>query len=316
MPDQSTSAVPPPTSEITVRTLASDLASVASTGGSGGLAPQGVTVVQPHVIHAGTASHLISSILGWLAVFIALLALGAGGWLGYRYVSERIDTAPPATTSTTPTAAVPGRTGPLASLPATVPAHKSLLAKSPISVSFPLVPPAGSLQTRFQLLRDGLAKIPATSRVAEIVPTDASGAALSFPGYATVIGAPDLMAADAFKNYFQDDFTILAIRSQGGFGAAYLLSLKPNTAWLYVQPSIRAMEQVLTLPNLFLQVPGSRSSDFADGGVQDTPVRTATFENPAGTLVYGYFRDRLIIATSQQALDEALLRICFAPGSC
>ncbi len=317
MPDQPTPAVPPPATEISIRTLESDLASVASTGGSGGLAPQGVTVAKPHPIDAGVHSHWVSSVLGWLAAFLAVVALGAGVWFGYRYLAQRPALTAPQATSTPSVQTPSAPSGPLASLPATVAAHKSLLIKpAPVSASFPLVPAPGTLQTRYQLLREGLDRIPATTRVAEIVPTDAKGLPLSFPGYATASGAPDLLEADAFKTYIQEDFTILAVRGQGGFSAAYVFSLKPNTAWLYAQPFLRAMEDVPSLPNLFLQLPGRQSSGFVDAVIQETPVRAATYENPAGTLTYGHFRDRLIIATSRQALDEALLRLCFAPGSC
>lgn len=318
MPDPTApqpSAVPPPVSEVLVRTLASDMAALAASGGAVTAAPQGTAVLQAHPVQAGHRSHLVSSILGWLAVLLALLALGAGSWLGYRYLTRESAIPAPTSSSTVPVA--PVSTGPLAALPQTVSAHKSLLAKpAPATVSFPLVAPAGTLKTRFQLMREGLGKVPASVRVAELVPTDASGKPLSFPGYAATVGAPDLLDRDAFANYFQDDFTLLAVRGQGGFAAAYVLALKPGTAWLYAQPGIRRMEDVPSLPNLFLQIPGTQAGPFADATVADQPVRTASYESPAGTLTYGYFRDRLIIATGRQALDEALGLLCFAPGSC
>lgn len=308
------SAVPPPTTEVLVRTLASDMAALNAAGGAvASVSPQGVTVSQPHPVRAGHQSHLISSILGWLAVLIALLVLAAGSWFGYRYLTREV--ALPATTSTVPTATVSA--GPLAALSQTVSVHKSLLTKAaPTTVSFPLAAPAGTLKTRFQLMREGLEKVPASIRVAELVPTDAAGKPLSFPGYATTVGAPDLMDREAFSTYFQDDFTLLAVRGQGGFSAAYVLALKPNTAWLYAQPGVSQMESAPSLANLFLQIPGTQSAPFSDAAVAEQPVRTATYENPAGTLTYGYFRDRLIIATSRQALDEALSLLCFVPGSC
>lgn len=312
------SAVPPPSTEVIVRTLASDVAAIAAGGGTATVPPQGVTVLQPHPINAGSESHLVSSILSWLAVFIALIALAGGSWFGYRYLTRTTTATVPGTATTTlPVSPTVSSTGPLAALPQTVPTHKSLLTKAaPTTVSFPLVAPAGTLKTRFQLMREGLDKVPASVRVAELVPTDAVNKPLSFPGYATTVGAPDLMDRDAFSTYIQDDFTLLAVRGEGGFSAAYIFTLKPNTAWLYAEPGVRTIETAPSLTNLFLQIPGTQSASFADATIAEQPVRSASYENPAGTMTYGFFRDRLIISTSRAALDETLRLLCFAPGSC
>lgn len=324
MPDPSQPTiptVPPPTTEVSIRTLASDLAAVRASGGAI-IAPTGSTVGvlgdRMHPVAAGNSSHLLSSILGWLAVFLALIALLGVGWLGYGYLTRLSTTTTPTVTPTSTTTAPP-RTAPrnsLASLSATVTAHQSQLQKTvPFSTTFVAIPAPNTLQTRFQLIREGLNKIPASTRVAELVPTDTTSRPLSFPGYATALGADTLFDAEEYARYFNDDFSLLAIRGQGGFSAVYVFSLKPNMTWLYAEPGVRVMEQSTVLNNLFFQVPGARSA-FTDATIQDFPVRTATYTEPAGTFVYGFFRDRLIIATSQQALEETLLFFCLEPGSC
>lgn len=319
MPDPiTTPVVPPPTTEVTVRTLESDLAAIAASGGTVSTlsAPQGVSVVQPHPVQAGPASHVVSSLLGWLAVIIALGAFAGLGWLGYRYFNAEEAPLAQEPGSSLPTAPITS-TGPLASLPQTVSTHKSLLSR-PVgdTVTFPLIAPSGTLKTRFQLMREGLDKVPASSRVALLVPTDAAGKVLSFPGYATTIGAPDLIDRDTYEKYIENDFTLLGVRGQGGFAAAYIFSLKPNGVWLYAEPGVRALEISPSVANLFLQIPGTQTSGFIDGTVAEQPVRTSSYANPAGVVTYGFFRDRLIIATSRQALDEALKLLCFSPGSC
>lgn len=315
MPDQIAPVVPPPTSEVTVRTLESDLAALAASGGMTS-SSQSVSVALPvHPIESAHDSHFLSALVGWLAVTLAIVGLAAGAWLLY----QRLENAPApqaASTSTLPVSpAAPS--GTLSDLPLTVADHRSLLSKrTPASASFPMIAPAGQLKTRYQLVNDGLAKLPASARVAELIATDAAGSPLSFAGYLSAIGAANLLSKETVTRYLEEDFTLLAVRGQGGFGAAYVLRLKPDQAWIYAEPGVRALESSSELGNLFLQLPGTLSGTFSDASVQDQPVRTATFEKPAGSITYGFFKDRVVIATSRQALDEALLLLCFAPGSC
>lgn len=313
-PTQTPSVVPPPVTEATVRTMAGDIEAVAAAGGStASLASSGAAIAHP--VQAGERSHLMSALLGWLAVLIALLALVTGIWFGYRYFAARAETANVPVITAVP--AAPETAPSLASLAATVPSHATLLNRAaPLTVSFPIVASSSDLKTRYQLMSDGLNRIPATVRVVELLTTDADNKPLSFPGYAAASGAETLFEPGAFEDNFAPDFTLLAVRGQAGFSAAYVLALKPNSARLYAQPAVRAMEGSSALPSLFLQLPGTQSLPFADGTVQDQPVRTATFVNPAGTIVYGFFKDRLVIATSQQALNEVLSLLCVAPGSC
>ena len=315
------SAVPPPSSDVTVRTLESDLAAIKASGGTmltptG--TPSGVSFVQAHPVQAGAASHTLSSLLGWLAVLIGIVAIGAAGWYGYGYLTTKgvFNTTTPTTTSTVTTTPKSTSTM-LGSLPTTVGTHRSLLTKQVgHTETFSIIPPAGVLKTRYQLIRDGLAQIPATVRLTEIVPTDAKGDALSFPGYATAVGAEDLMTGEAFSTFLKNDFTLVAMRGQGGFSYAYVLSLRDDTTWIYAEPSVRQIESSTQLANLFLQLPGLTVGSFGDDTIQGAAARSAQYENPSGTLTYGWFKNRLIIATSRQVLDQVLLLSCFDPNSC
>ncbi len=324
MPDNVTpSAVPPPTAEVTVRTLESDLAAVQASGGTL-LSPaginSGVTFDAAHPVIPRSASRVLALFLGWLAVFAILIGIALGGWVGYNRLTSRTDVA---ASSTKPvqvgaSSSLTSSSTSLASLLATVSEHKSLLTKSAgFTTSFPLEAPAGTLKTRYQLIREGFDRIPASARVAELTPTDAQGRPLSFPGYAAAVDAPDLFDATAYSQFIENDFTLLALRGSGGFSLAYVFALKPNTTWIYAEPTVKTIEVAPRLSNLFLQLPGTSIGAFADdASVGGQAVRSATTEKPAGTLTYGWFRDRLIIATSRQALNQALLLICFGDGSC
>jgi hypothetical protein len=258
----------------------------------------------------GEHSHIMSTLINWLAVLLVVVAVGAGAWFGYTRLTTPTTDTP---TSTTPIAVVPvasltpgsGDLGVLAPLLGGV--HTSALAKpAGFTATFPAIAKRGVLKTRFQLIQEGLAQIPATTKTAELVPTDADGKALSFPGYATTIGARDLMDAKAYADYLRDDFSLFVVRGPGGFSAAYVLTLKEGASWLYAAPGIRTIEQAPHLGSLFLQLAGTRSDSFTDGTVNNQPTRTATYTEPAGTLTYGFFGNHLVIATSQQALEEVL----------
>lgn len=319
-PNTNPTAVPPPTAEVSVRTLASDLAAIRASGGAV-LSPAGtsqpVSHAEAHPI-TGANSHLLSSLLGWLAVLLALIAVAAGAYIGYSYLTAQEAATPSSQTTTPPPSASPpaGGTG-LASLPKTVPQHTSLLSRRPDHTgTFPLEAPAGTLKTHIQLIREALERIPASARTAELTPTDAAGAPLSFPGFASLVGASDLIPPDAYRTTLREDFTMLLVRGQGVFSVAYILELQPNTAWLYAEPGVRNLEAVSSLPNIFLQNPGPRLSPFTDDTVAEQNVRTATFTNASTTLTYGFFKNRLVISTSRQALDQSLLFLCFELGSC
>lgn len=305
-----------------MRTLASDLAAIRTSGGST-LSPAGVA--QPAATHedahpvGGSNAHLLSSILGWLAVLLAVIAIAAGAYLGYGYLTtpRNLDEGPATSQPTNPTVTPPAEETGLGALPKTVPAHTSLLVRRPSHTgTFPLEAASGTLQTHFQLIREALNRIPASARTAELTPLDAGGKPLSFPGFATLIGAEDLITPDTFRNALSDDFTLLVLRGQGGFSAAYIFALKPDSAWLYAEPGVRIIEKSPNLESIFLQAPGTRVGEFSDETIGEQNVRTVSYENPVGNLIYGFFKNRLVIATSRQALDEALLLLCFEFGSC
>jgi hypothetical protein len=321
MPDPTTNlaAVPPPTAEVSVRTLASDLAAIKASGGAV-LSPEGisqsVTHAEAHPI-TGSNSHLLSTILGWLAVFLALIAVAAGAYIGYSYLTAPEAAAPAESSSTSPPTTTPAPGSGLASLPQTVGQHASLLTRRPdYTGTFPLEAPAGTLKTHIQLMREALERIPGAARTAEITPTNAAGQPLSFPGFATAISAEDLIPAEAYRSNLRDDFSMLVVRGQGGLSVAYVLELQENSAWLYAEPGVRNLEATASLPSIFLQPPGTRTGPFSDDVVADQKVRSVTFEDPDATFTYGFFKNRLVIATSRPALDQALLFICFELGSC
>jgi|GEM_PF-6388938 len=323
MPEPAPNAlVPPPNVEVRVRTLETDLAAIRASGGSA-LSPAGITGSLPsheaaHPV-SGAGSHMASAVLGWLAVFLAIAALAAGAYLGYGYLNRTASDDEPlprgnaasSTASSLPTASS-------AALPATLGEHRTQLARpAPFSLSFPLEAQAGELKTHFQLIREGLDRIPGAMRVAEINPTDAAGRPLSFAGFLDLVGAPSLLPRTALADAIAPDFTLLAVRGQGGFSAAYVLSLKPESTWVYAEPEVRRLEESTEIPNVFLQLPGNPDAlGFRDDTLEEYPIRSESYLNPASTFSYGWFKNRLVIATSRQALQESLLLLCLEPGSC
>lgn len=292
------------------------MAALKASGGST-LSPAGMSAAAPAYPVTGGNAHMASSVLSWLAVLIAIIAIAAGAYLGYGYLTRaEAPVAPPEDVSETLPASSTTSTGGLASLTPTVSTHNSLLPRKPAAaLSFSIEAPKGTLKTHFQLIREALERVPAAARTAELTPTNAAGMPLSFAGFLTLIGAQDLLPAQGYMDHIADDFSFLAVRGQGGFSGAYVLGLKPNATWVYAEPTVRTIESSPALQNIFLQVPGTPVGEFADATINETTVRSITYQNPAGTLIYGWFKNRLVIATSRQALDETLLLLCLEIGS-
>jgi hypothetical protein len=312
-------SVPPPSTDVSVRTLASDLAALQASGGqllnpsgeSSHIAAYPINSAHPH--HAG-------ALLGWLIAILSLIAFAAVGYLGYHRLTTPAETpTPQSTTASLPV--IPDRTpvskDSLATLPQTVSVHTSkLTARTAYSLTFPFEAPSGTLKTRFQLIREALERIPPSVRIAEMTPTDADNRPLSFAGYTTLAGAPDLLSASAYSDALADDFTLLAVRDGAGFSAAYVFTLKEGQTWVYAEPSVRTIEKSTSLSSLFFTIAGSQDTAFADEKVGEYAVRTVPFFNPAGTITYGWFKNRLVITTSRQALEATLPLLCLEPDSC
>ncbi|MBI5420795.1 MAG: hypothetical protein HZA35_00550 [Parcubacteria group bacterium] len=115
---------------------------------------------------------------------------------------------------------------------------------------------------------------------------------------------------------FLDDFTLLTYHDTKGVWPVVIFKLRPNAEnqnLILTKANIkRTIEQdsQTSITQLFTADPGAPTSNFIDGKVPNSPaeIRYRTFENGVA-LDYGWLGDKLIIATSYQALKETIVRL-------
>lgn len=320
-------SVSPPPPEVKVRTLRTDLESMAKGGGA---LPQFEAVRAPNLPYAakgvaGRVEEKKSNIGTIVVALIALALLGAIVYLGYQLFSKQVQTgtnavpSPQASPLAAPVLAPPPP-------PATPPLaeqgfiHHSLFSK-PTDQLLTLtmrsnVASASDLQTFNQKLINLLAGAKPTANLFEINVKDAEGKDLDLN---EIFSAADagVLNPQFISAHFNTDATFFVYKDKsgstaltaGGFWPGYIVLLKPAENWLFLKDGVSQLEKSPKINNFFLASPGGKPGSFKDDAVSGQPVRTLAFTTPDATFVYGWFRGNLILSTSVDGLKEALARL-------
>ena len=324
-------SAPPPPSEVKVRTMRSDLESMAQSGGGlpkfQSVKMEGLVAVQEKGGEKKNGAVIV------LAVIAAAVVLGLLGYFAYRmfFTQSSLTTQnnavqtpaavpaqnqSPAVASSTPTT-TPTVTASVAAAPFIhaslfkTPADKTLVLTLPTSSAAGGASSAADLQTFNQKISALLAQANKNAAVIEIVvqTADHHGVAVSdlwVQANAAVI-SPQLLAA-----HFNPDATFFAYQDKNGFWPAYVLSLKAGENWLFSQSDIANLESSPSISNFFLANAGTPSaSGFMDGTVSSTAVRMLSFPNatPPATFLYGWYKNDLIVSASQAGFMAAMNRL-------
>ena len=323
-------SAPPPPSEVKVRTMRSDLASMARSGGGlprfenvkiSGLA------LEKKTIDSATARKNFSVL--FLVAIALIIALGVAGYFAYKAfygaapqlpgTNTNSGAAAPASSGTTPATSNNGQP------PATtnvVPAaaqnivHVSVFKKpvdQTITVSFPAdgtVQSSADLESYSQKLSSALAAVSKTPSFVEIDAKFSDGHDLGINDLLAKAGAqvlgPQFLAA-----HFSPDATYFAYHDKNGFWPGYVLTLNAGENWLFLKNDVQKLETSPALSNMFLGSVGSASGKtFVDGTVASTTVRTLAFSgSPAATFVYGWTGNYLVLSTSPDGFSQAVARL-------
>ncbi|MBI3589307.1 MAG: hypothetical protein HY093_02740 [Candidatus Liptonbacteria bacterium] len=304
--------VPPPHTEVTVRTLESDVKSMALSGGG---SPQSVRISladrTPQAAPGKTStaqSVKIFSRIFWVVAMI--LILGALVYFFYPLI-KKDQTAPAAVNPTsTENSALP-------EVPAhlNIPKfeHQSFFAEPAprvlaLTVSYP-VGAAGDLADYNKKILDLLARENSTSTFWEIEVKDGDGQVLSFSQFLEVTGAK-VMDEDFLALNLSYDFTHFVYKDKNGFWPGFILKLNQGKTWVTLRPEIAKLEAAADLEKLFLTNPGSRAGVFRDTLISSSqPARVLKFAQVSAGLVYGYFHDYFIFSTSEAGFVEAVGRL-------
>lgn len=326
---QSVPSAPPPPPEVKVRTMRSDLAAMAKSGGGlprfESVKVAGLSYEQEKTGEAAAEVRGRSSAVMVLVGIAAAALLGIFGYLAYRfYFSQSAPAAPlgaPAAPAggqgTAATAGAAASPSPAAAAPAAAFTHVSLFKKPADQILKLVIASPGAavsaadLQTFSQKLSAALS---GANKNATLIEVDMQ----TSDGHGVAIG--DILAAEnaaildpAFlAAHFNPDATSFVYRDKNGFWPGYILSLKPNENWLFLKNDVAKLESSPDIGNLFLQNIGTHDAGgFIDSAVSGTGVRELPFvgTNISGFFTYGWYQTYLILSTSQGGFGEAMSRL-------
>ncbi len=320
-PDPEPSIPSPP--EVKVRTMQSDLESMARSGGG---APQFRTVKAPELPAAAVAEGERESEKGaqpasfWFIVLVAVVALAVLAIVVYMaysmfFSSEKNTSAVPA-----PAVAENGyQTQPSAAETYTATqsstnfTHVTFFSK-PVAQILTLIlsntaQSASELQTfsqRFLRVFSGT-KPTSTFFEVDVKNGDGSDAGINdiFSAADTAVLAPQYVLA-----HFNPDATVFAYRDANGVWPGYVLKLKPTENWLYLEADVKQLEtKEGQIDNFFLTAHGAPAGGFATSTMGDATFRELSYAQPGASFTYGWYRGYLIMSTSVSGLKQALARL-------
>lgn len=298
---------PPPPSEMRVRTMKSDLQSLAASGGLPQFKSVPLAAVSVGKVLRESKGRerwiLISAIAGALIVFVL-----AGYFFLFPILSfvGRIvprgapgATAPPRAAQPPPEAVAP-----------TPLVHQSFLrnaADEALALVFPgAATSSAQLETYSQRLARLVAAAHPTSTFIEVAVAHGDGTPFSLSDFFSRIDA-GVLPGDFLDTNLTPDFTLFVYRDRGGMWPGYLLSFRPDKNWLFLKEEIASLEGSPKIANLFVGGPGNPSAGgFRDDEIAGQPVRALAFSKQGAEFLYGWFHGYLVFSTSAEGLRQAL----------
>lgn len=293
--------VPAPPSEVSIRTLGSDLDFIKRSGGA-----------TPHSVGAafsvGAASRNASKKSVWIIVAVLAAALGFVGYV-FVYPVLKSGTASPGVSSR--------------GTPANSPSAKEVSGEPPLLIhrSFFRIPAAASIPLKLggaaesasDLLTYGQKLLSALGAAGpdfvEIAPSGDGGRPLSFGEFFSAVDAP-VLDETFLRAEFVPDFTLFVYRDALGSWPGYVAAFRTPTTWLDAKPDLQKLERSPALEGLFAAPPGERDkAGFKDGLRGNQPIRTLSFSAAGAEFVYGVYRGYFLMSTSRQGFEKAISRL-------
>lgn len=310
------SHVPPPPSEVTARTLTSDIASIAESGG-GSPKPRPVKVFrkEEHIqTQGGQRANVLDpdftalrpprkSFLSNPIFLISLLGVFLAGvfLIGYYILYPFLNPLPPQQT-------------PLVhAKPPKTQEHKSFFANSSRPIDGTFVMDVSSTIDGLQADREMLvSKIGSLSgSFFEFAIQNGGGAPVLASNFFPLING-EILNKDFLANDFENDFTFFIYKENGKLWPGYIFQIKSGLTPILLKGIVSKLENASSSWNsLFLEQNGIPGRQFSDGLLNSgEPIRYMNFSITPSSLVYGWASNKyLIIATSIEAINQAALRL-------
>ncbi len=304
--------VPPPPNEVSIRTLDSDVRSMALSGGNFPQSERVAFQLNKPVSSVGIGKSSTSVLKVTLWIVLGLFVLGALIYFIYPLVSpsdgEGVngDNAVSISTSSPTLPPVP----PSVTIPKFD--HKSFFKKPAdtvleIKFNYP-VTSVLDLETYNQKISNLLQGSRSTSTLVELEVKGGNDRPLALSQFWTASGIR-LLPEDFWAQEFNPDFTFFVFRNKDGDWPGLVTKFVEGRSWLVLKNRIVAMESSADLEELFVVAPGNRFGGFADTLVSGQPARALEFSKPSTRFVYGSFHNYLLISTSLEGLKEAVARL-------
>ncbi|MDO8537033.1 MAG: hypothetical protein Q7R94_02195, partial [bacterium] len=277
--------VPPPPPEVKIRTLKSDLESMAESGGG---QPQFKSVKAPMIPLedmpkvGGVPSKMPSVNIGTIVVIVvAIILVAIIVFFGYKlfFVNQVTGPVPanPSPSALSPTTAPP----PPANIAGATFVHKTYFQKA-VDQFLTLTirteaTNAADLETFSQKLTTLLSAQTASGSFFEVSVRGADGRDLDAQ---KIFDAADIAVVDRqfFPEHFLSDTTFFVYKNTNGFWPGFVLSLKPGDNWLFVKNDVAKLETSPKLVNFFLTSPGNADArGFQDTTEDGQPARKLQF---------------------------------------
>jgi len=309
------SAVPPAPKDVRIRTMASDMQSMALRGGGSPeyekfqLEAPGDKKKKPVLIPGEPLppEHGIGLTLAW--VLGVALVLAALVYFLYPLITQRQPEDQVLVSTENEGVALP-EVPPYLIVPKFV--HEHLFVSEPEEV---LSTTLGMIITEViqtQHYRDkvlGVLKTAeAESGVIEVSLNKEEGQHLGLVEFLKLSGAEFLDLEFVSKN-FNPDFTFYVYKGEGGLWPGLVAKLKPGKSKLLLQQEISKLEGSDKIANLYLDSPGETTLTFKDVLVFGEPARIADFSKKGARFVYGWFHNFFVVSTSDEGLLEVLLKL-------
>ena len=315
-----------PPVEVAIRTMASDIASMAQSGG-GPPKPESVTLPffreEENEGQSFTASRekvlpaKKGSVSGGPAFRYVILAASIvagsaaiffGSYYGLYPLLGRLKSSAPKATSTTTS------TAPSAKAPSRFEHHSFFKQAVDGTFILKISSSRAGFQASSQQRGQFLTGLASSSTFFEIQPQSSSDQPLSANEFFSSING-GVLEQSFLASAFNPDFTVFLYKDKNGLSPAeaglwpgYILQLKTNKTPLLLQPDVAKIESASSnWEDLFLQPPGSPIAMFRDVLVSGQPVRILNFSDTKSVLVYGWFLNKyLIISTSLDGMKQAI----------
>ena len=330
--------IPAPTAEIKVRTMRSDLASLAATGGGmpqfSKVEVEGLSISKANT---GTAVDIAKpkksskSPAFFLVILVALAVLVAVVWIGKNLFfnkgssavqqgivqNQQASTSNSTSASSSATAVIQTyQSSTVTSSPAIF-THVSLFkepADFTVTYSLPqggVAQTSNDLQTYNQQILTALSGAKKSADLIEVDVKGTDGNDMSIEGLLSEVGA-EVIDPNFLSAHFNPDATFFAYRDINGFWPGYVISLGSGQNQASVKSGVQTIESSTEISNIFLApVAGTPSpSGFTDAVVGSTTVRMLNFTGTTPTsFIYGWLRNYLIISTSRNGFAQAVARL-------